>query len=51
MRYDITKNFALYADINNMTDERGTRYQGTPNRPYEIEGFGRRFLFGVRANF
>jgi TonB-dependent receptor len=51
VRYDITKNFALYADINNMTDERGTRYQGTPNRPYEIEGFGRRFLFGVRANF
>lgn len=51
LRYAITRNFSIYADINNISDERGVRYQGVPERPYEVEGFGRRFLFGVRANF
>lgn len=50
-RYEINKIFSVYVDVNNLTDERGVRYQGVPDRPYEVEGFGRRFLFGVRANF
>lgn len=51
IRYQITENFSIYADGNNITDERGVRYQGRPDRPYEVEGFGRKFLFGVRVNF
>lgn len=38
-------------DANNLTNEVGVRYQGREDRPYEVEGFGRKFLFGVRANF
>lgn len=51
IRYQITEEFSIYADANNLTDERGVRFQGTPDRPFEVEGFGRRFLFGVRVNF
>ncbi|MBU2587282.1 MAG: TonB-dependent receptor, partial [Alphaproteobacteria bacterium] len=51
IRYQITDNFSVYADGTNLTDERGVRFQGSPDRPFEVEGFGRRFLFGVRANF
>ena len=43
--------FSVYADANNLTDENGVRYQGVRNRPYEVESFGRRYLFGIRANF
>jgi hypothetical protein len=41
----------VYADLNNMTDELGVRFQGSENKPVEVEGYGRRFLMGVRANF
>lgn len=51
VRYQITENFSIYADGNNLTNERGVRYQGRRDRPYEVEGFGRKFLFGVRVNF
>jgi outer membrane receptor protein involved in Fe transport len=50
-RYEIDKIFSVQIDVNNRTDERGVRFQGVPDRPYEAEGFGRRFLFDVRANF
>ncbi len=36
---------------NNLTDELGVRYEGSKNRPYEVEGFGRRFMIGLRATF
>lgn len=51
LRYQLTQNFTLYADINNLTDELGVRYDGVRARPSEVEQFGRRFLFGVRATF
>jgi outer membrane receptor protein involved in Fe transport len=51
VRYQINENFSIYADGNNITNENGVRYQGVPDRPYEVESFGRRYLFGVRVNF
>lgn len=51
VRYAITNNLTVFADANNLTDELGRRYQGIASRPAEIEGFGRRYLFGVRVNF
>ncbi|WP_193743251.1 TonB-dependent receptor [Sandarakinorhabdus sp. AAP62] len=50
-RYDINKYVTLYADATNLTDERGLRYQGSRAAPFELEYFGRRFLFGVRARY
>src|SRR3546814_9173189 len=49
--YELVRNFTLYADVINLTDEVGVRYEGDETRPYEVESFGRRFLFGVRASF
>lgn len=51
IRYQINDIFSVYADANNITDENGVRYQGVRDRPYEVESFGRRYLFGIRANF
>ncbi|MGE4430986.1 MAG: TonB-dependent receptor [Sphingobium sp.] len=50
-RYQAAEGFTLYADVVNLTNEAGIRYQGTRATPYEVELFGRRFLFGVKANF
>ncbi|MET0250510.1 MAG: TonB-dependent receptor [Sphingobium sp.] len=50
-RYQMVQGFTLYADIVNLTNEPGIRYTGTRDRPYEVEMFGTRFLFGVKANF
>jgi TonB-dependent receptor len=50
-RYEVVRNFTLYADVINLTNEPGIRYEGDESRPYEVEMFGRRFLFGVRATF
>jgi len=51
VRYQLTRNFTVYADLNNLTDEQGIRYEGDESRPYEVEQFGRRFLVGLRATF
>jgi len=51
VRYQLTDSISVFMDANNLTDERGVRYQGQENRPYEVEGFGRKYLFGVRASF
>ena len=50
-RYQIGPNYSVFVDANNLTDEEGFRWQGDRSRPYEQEGFGRRFLAGVRLNF
>ena len=50
-RYQLVKNFTLYADIVNVTNEAGIRFTDTRQTPYEAELFGRRYLFGVKANF
>ncbi|MEE4302078.1 MAG: hypothetical protein V2J24_21750, partial [Pseudomonadales bacterium] len=49
-RYSISDNWLLFVDANNLTDENGRRFNGNTNNVYEVEGFGRSFLFGVRAN-
>ena len=50
-RYQVNDFVSIFMDANNLTDEKGIRYQGSEDRPYEVESFGRKFLFGVRANF
>ena len=50
-RYELVKGFTLYADIINLTNEAGIRYTGSTATPYEVELFGTRYLFGVKANF
>ncbi|MEM1125440.1 MAG: TonB-dependent receptor [Bacteroidota bacterium] len=51
VRYALTPEFTLFADANNLTDELGRRYQSVASRPVEIEGFGRRYLLGLRVDF
>ncbi|MGQ0528455.1 MAG: TonB-dependent receptor [Panacagrimonas sp.] len=51
VRYDLTRVVTLYMDANNLTDELGIRYAGDESRPTEVESFGRRYLFGLRASF
>lgn len=50
-RYQVNRFLTIYADANNLTDELGERYEGSRDRPYEIEGFGRRYMVGLRATF
>ena len=51
VRYQLTDNFEIYFDGNNLSDEAGRRYVDTPNFPIEYEKFGPRYLLGVRFNF
>ncbi|MFC3079702.1 TonB-dependent receptor [Phenylobacterium terrae] len=51
VRYQVTDAVSLFLDANNLTDERGVRYQGREDRPYEVEGFGRKYLAGLRFTF
>ena len=50
LRYSISDNWLLFLDANNLSNEFGRRFNGTTQTVYEVEGFGRSFLFGVRAN-
>ncbi|MEM9879535.1 MAG: TonB-dependent receptor, partial [Pseudomonadota bacterium] len=43
--------FTLFADGNNLTDERDLRYQDTSATPNQFEGFGRRFVLGARVDY
>jgi TonB-dependent receptor len=51
VRYQVNDYISIFMDANNLTNELGIRYQGQANRPYEVESFGRKYLFGIRANF
>ncbi|WP_049630655.1 TonB-dependent receptor [Cellvibrio sp. pealriver] len=51
VRYQLNDTIGFYLDANNLSDEIGVRYQGTEALPVEVEGFGRRYLLGVRASF
>ncbi len=51
VRYALTDNFTLFADLANLTDETYVAYEGTPATPSEVERIGERYLFGVRFNF
>lgn len=50
-RYQLVKGFTLYADVVNLTNKAGVRFTSTAATPYEVELFGTRYLFGVKANF
>jgi len=41
----------LFADANNITDERDLRYINTPATPNQYEGFGARWMFGIRVDY
>ncbi|WP_333585869.1 TonB-dependent receptor, partial [Phenylobacterium sp.] len=51
VRYQVNDQISLFLDANNLTDEVGVRYQGREDRPYEVEGFGRKYLAGLRVSF
>lgn len=43
--------FTLFANANNLTDEKDVRYEGTVATPNQVEGYGRRWLLGVRVDY
>jgi TonB-dependent receptor len=51
LRYALTQNLTLFADLANLTDETYVAFEGTPATPSEVERIGERYLFGVRFNF
>lgn len=51
LRYALTENLTLFADLANLTDETYVAFQGTPETPSEVERIGERYLFGLRFNF
>lgn len=48
LRYQLTENLTLFADLSNLTDEIYSAYENTPAFPTEVEQIGARYLFGVR---
>lgn len=40
----------VFANANNLTDEVDVRYEGTPATPNQVEGYGRRYLLGLRVD-
>ncbi|MFD2136887.1 TonB-dependent receptor domain-containing protein [Novosphingobium resinovorum] len=51
LRYALTDNFTLFADLANLTNEKYIAYQGTTAMPTEVEQIGARYLFGVRFSY
>lgn len=51
LRYAVTDNITLFADLANLTDEIYLAYEGTPDTPTEVEQVGARYLFGLRFAF
>jgi TonB-dependent receptor len=51
IRYEINKNVEVFFDALNLTDQQAIRYGDSRAFPVEGETFGRRYIFGVRANF
>lgn len=51
LRYAVSENFTLFADLSNLTDERYVAYEGDASRPTEVEQIGERYMFGLRFNF
>ena len=41
----------LFVNVNNLTDETDVRYAGTRRTPNQVEGYGRHYVVGVRADF
>ena len=51
LRYALTENFTLFADLSNLTNEKYIAYDGSMVRPTEVEQIDSRCLFGIRFNF
>lgn len=51
VQYAVNPRLQLYFEANNLTNEPGIRYVGTFAHQAEHETFGRKFLWGLRANF
>ncbi|WP_103028694.1 TonB-dependent receptor [Salinibacter altiplanensis] len=50
-RYSFSDNYAVFAEVSNLTDELGRRYQSSESRQVQVEGYGRRYQIGVRVNY
>ena len=50
-RYQMNDNLEWFFDANNLTDQLGRRIRGNMDRVYEVEGFGLRYMTGLRFNF
>ena len=51
MRYKVNDTFTLFADAANLTNETYVAYEGTLEKPTEVERIGSRYLFGARFSF
>ena len=51
LRYALNDNFTLFADLANLTNETYLAYEGSRDKPTEVEQIGARYLFGVRFSF
>ncbi len=51
MGYAITKNFRLYADLTNITNQPLRYFQGVSDRTQQVEFYGRRFQVGLKYDF
>ncbi|MCV6631030.1 MAG: TonB-dependent receptor [Flavobacteriaceae bacterium] len=49
--FAINKNWSIYMDVNNLTDQELRYYQGVKDRTMQAEWYGRRLTFGVKYNF
>lgn len=49
--YDVTRNFQVFTELQNVTNSRGKRFIGDSSRVYELEEFGWWVNFGLRLNF
>jgi TonB-dependent receptor len=51
LRYQLSRSVSFFFDANNLTESRTVRYKGERQYPVEVEGFGSRYMFGVRGVF
>ena len=51
LRYALTGQLTLFADLSNLTDETYVAFLGDAGRPTEVEQIGSRYLVGVRFSF
>ena len=51
LRYDFSERLTVFADFNNLTDEKYIAYSGSVARPTEVEQIGRRYLLGLRLAY
>ena len=51
IRYKINDALTVFADAANLTDAIYLAYEGTSDKPTEVEQIGARYMFGVRVNF